>query len=137
MTENELMILHYLRKRMVKLEERIAELDDENGMGALNTDGMPHGTTPGNPVERLALAKAALHEKLVNLKATLLERELAIMEYLDTVEPEDVKLIMELRFIHLKDWYEIAGELAEITGKWVDRTTPAKKMRKYLRERSE
>jgi hypothetical protein len=130
------MVLHYIRKRIVKLEERIAELDDENGMGALNMDGMPHGTTPGNPVERLALAKAALHEKLVNLKATLLERELAIREYLDTVEPEDVKLIMEMRFIQLKDWYEIAGELAEISGKWVDRTTPSKKMRKYLREHS-
>lgn len=137
MTESELMALFYIRKRIAKLEERIAEMEDENGMGALDMDGMPHGSTPGNPVERLAMARAALHEKLVNLKALLLERELLIREYIDTVEPEDVKLIMELRFIDRKDWYEIAGELADISGKWVDRTTPAKKMRKYLREHSE
>ena len=137
MTETELMGLWVIQKRIARLEERIVELEDENGMGALNMDGMPHGSSPGNPVERLAMARVALHEKLVTQKAALVEKELAIREFIDGVEPEDVKLIMELRFIKHKDWYEIAGELAEVSGKWVDRTTPAKKMRKYLRERSE
>ena len=135
MTEAELSALFFIRARIKKVEERMAELDDEIGVGSLNMDGMPHGSTPGNPVERLALAKAALHEQLVNLKATLLERERNIREYIESVEPEDIKLIMELRFFEFKDWYEIAGDLEEVTGVWVDRTTPAKRMRKYLRDR--
>jgi hypothetical protein len=32
------------------------------------------------------------------------------------------------------DWYEIAGRLEELTGKSVDRSTPGKKMRKFLQE---
>jgi hypothetical protein len=132
MTEAELSALFFIRIRIKKVEERMKELDDEIGVGSLNMDGMPHGSTPGNPVERLALAKAALHEQLVNLKATLLERELMIREYIESVDKEDIKLIMEMRFIQLMDWYNIAGELEEMTGKNVDRTTPAKKMRKYL-----
>lgn len=136
MTERELMALRFIRAQIERLEERIGELEAEDGIGSLNMDGMPHGTTPGNPVERMAIARVALHEKLVNLKATKLEKEREIREYIETVEPYDVKCIMEMRFIDLMDWYDIAAELEEITGKSVDRTTPAKKMRKYLSERA-
>lgn len=134
MTEMELKSFVYIRKRIEKIEERIAELEDEIGVGSLNMDGMPHGSTPGNPVERMALAKAALHEQLVNLKATLLEKEREIREFIETVEDEEVKLIIELRFIRQLDWYSLSCELEDVTGNSIERTTPAKKMKKYLRE---
>lgn len=134
MTEQELMSLVYIQARINRITERIAELEEENGLGSVNMDGMPHGTTPGNPVERMALARAALHEKLLSLKADLLERELAIMEYIESVEQEDIKLIMELRYIDAKYWQDIAIEWEERTGKYADRTTLAKKVEKYLAE---
>lgn len=134
MIERDLDGLRYIKARIAKLEERRLELEAENGVGAINMDGMPHGSTPGNPVERMAIARAALHEKLVEAKAAAVEKELEIRQFIDSVEPEDVKLIIELRFIRLMDWYDIAAELSEITGKYVDRTTPAKKIKKYLRE---
>lgn len=134
MTEWELSGLIYIKARIMRLEERIKALEDEIGLGSVKMDGMPHGTTPGNPVERMALALAALHEDLVNLKATLLEKELEIRKYIETVEREDIKLIMEMRFVDMMDWYSIAGELEEITGKAIDRTTPAKRVQKYLEE---
>lgn len=134
MTEWELMSLIYIQARIVKINERIAELEDEDGLGAVNMDGMPHGTTPGKPVERMALARAALHERLLYLKASLAEKELAIREYIESVEQEDIKLIMELRFIDGKNWQDIAVEWEERTEKYIDRTTLAKKVRKYLYE---
>lgn len=134
MTEHELMSLVYIQARINRIKERIAELEEENGLGSVNMDGMPHGTTPGNPVERLALARAALHEKLLQLKADLAEKELAIREYIESVEPEDIKFIMELRYIDAKYWQDIAIEWEERTGKYADRTTLAKKVEKYLRE---
>lgn len=134
MTEHELMSLVYIQARINRINERIAELEEEDGLGSVNMDGMPHGTTPGNPVERMALARAALHEKLLQLRADLLERELAIMEYIESVEQEDIKFIMELRFIDTKYWQDIAVEWEERTGKYADRTTLAKKVEKYLRE---
>jgi hypothetical protein len=134
MTERELMSLIYIQARIDKITERIAELEEEDGLGSMNMDGMPHSTTPGNPVERMALAKAALHERLLHLKADLKEKELEITEYIESVEQEDIKLIMELRFIDGRDWGNVSVEWEERTGKYADRTTLAKKVRKYLFE---
>ena len=134
MTERELMSLVYIRARIERLNERIAAMEEEDGLGSVNMDGMPHGTTPGNPVERMALAKAALHERLLQLRVELVEKELAIMNYIESVEYEDIKLIMELRVIDAKYWQDIAVEWEERTGKYADRTTLSKKVEKYLFE---
>ena len=135
MTERDLMALVYIQAQIDKLTERIEELEQEDGLGAVNMDGMPHGSTPGNPVERIALAKIALHEKLVSLKAERMEKELAIREYIDTVERHDIQLIMEWRYIDLMDWYAIADEWEYTSGKRLDRTTLAKRLQKYFQER--
>ena len=134
MTEHELMSLIYIQARIDKINERIAELEEENGLGSMSMDGMPHSTTPGNPVERMALARAALHEKLLNLKANLAEKELAIRKYIESVKQDDIKLIMEFRYIDGRSWQDISIEWEERTGKYADRTTLAKKVRKYLLE---
>lgn len=134
MTERELMSLVYIQARIARIAERIAELEEEDGLGSMNMDGMPHSKTPGNPVERMALARAALHEKLLQLKADLAEKELAITEYIESVEQEDIKFIMELRYLDAKYWQDIAVEWEERTGKYADRTTLAKKVEKYLQE---
>ena len=134
MTEHELMSLIYIQARIDKINERIAELEDEDGLGSMSMDGMPHSTTPGNPVERMALARAALHEKLINLKANLAEKELAIRQYIESVKQDDIKLIMEFRYIDGRSWQDISIEWEERTGKYADRTTLAKKVKKYLLE---
>ena len=134
MTENELKGYVFIKARIAKVEERLAEMEQEDGLGSVNMDGMPHGTTPGDPVARMAIARATLHEHLVRLYADLKEKEREIREFIDSVEDEEVKLIIEWRFIDLLDWYEIAGKLEEMTGKNVDRSTPGKKMRKFFSE---
>lgn len=134
MTEKELMGLRFIRKQIDRLEERIAELEQDDGLGAVNVDGMPHGSTPGNPVERMAIARASLHESLLQWKASLIEKEHRIWEFIKSVDDPELQLIIELRFIKLMDWYNIGSEIEEIRGRYVDRTTPAKKLRKFLVE---
>ena len=148
MTEQELGGYIYLKGQIENVEERIAglemgiaEMEREIGLVSVNLDGMPHGSTPGDPVARMAIAIAELHEEMKELKAELTERRAELTEkereirgYIDSVEDEKVKLIIEWRFIDLLDWYEIAGRLEELTGKHVDRSTPGKQMRKYLQE---
>ena len=134
MTERELMSLIYIQARIEKISERLLELESEDGLGSVNMDGMPHSTTPGNPVERMALARATLHEKLVQLRTELTEKELAIREYINSVDRDDVRLIMELRYVDGNDWQDAAVEWVTRTGKYADRTTLSKKVRKYLRE---
>lgn len=128
------MSLIYIQARINRIEERIAELEAEDGLGSMNMDGMPHSKTPGNPVEQMALALTALHERLTLLKADLAKKELAITEYIESVAHEDIRLIMELRYIDGRNWPDTALEFGERTGKYADRTTLAKKVRKYLYE---
>lgn len=148
MTEQELEGLVFIKARIAKSEKRIADLELEIaemerdvGLGSVKIDGMPHGSTPGDPVAMMAIAMADLRKELVQLKAELKkqcaelkEKERKIREYISSVEDEEVKLIIEWRFIDLLDWYEIAGNLEDVTGKCIDRTTPGKKMRKYLQQ---
>ena len=134
MTERELMSLIYIQARIDRVSERLLELEEEDGLGSVEMDGMPHSTTPGDPTARLAIAKAALHEKLVQLRSNLAEKKLEIMSYIESVEQEDVKYIMEMRFIDGLSWHDAAVEWVQSTGKYADRTTLSKKVRKYLRE---
>ena len=148
MTEKELSSYKYIVARIARIERQIlsleleiADMETENGLGSVNMDGMPHGTTPGDPVARMAVARAALHEDLKELKADLEEQRAALVgkeqeirEFMVSVQDEEIKLIIEWRFIDLMDWYDIAVNLEELTGKSVDRSTPGKKMRKYLSE---
>ena len=146
MTEQELKGYVFIKARIEKLENRIsemeleiAELEREISVGSVNLDGMPHGSTPGDPVARMAIALATQRETLKKLYAEVKEKcaelkakEREIREYINSIENEEVKLIIEWRFIDLLDWCEIAGKLEDMTGKYVDRSTPGKKMRKYL-----
>jgi hypothetical protein len=62
------------------------------------------------------------------------QKELDITAYIESVEQEDVKFIMEMRYIDGKSWHDAAVEWVQRTGKYADRTTLSKKVKKYLRE---
>ena len=81
MTELELSGYKFILARIKEIKERICELagdieelEQENGLGSVNLDGMPHGSTPGDPVARMAIARASLHADMKRLKADLEER---------------------------------------------------------------
>lgn len=147
MTEKELSGYMYIKGEIEDLEAdignlkfEIAEKEKDIGLGSVKMDGMPHGSTPGDPVAMMAIAIAALHEELKRLEAELGERRAALIkkereirEFINSVEDDEIRLIIKWRFIDLLDWFEIAGRMEEMTGKHVDRSTPGKKMRNFLK----
>ena len=128
MTEKQLNKLYYIRIRIKNLKKRIAELEKSAGLSGVNLSGMPHGTDVSNPTEALQIKKEELHEELIRILNKEIEEEQKIQRYIESVEDEEVKLIMELRFIQHLKWHEMIPILH------YDRTSPAKKMRKYLEE---
>jgi hypothetical protein len=95
MTEKELSGYRFIKARIEIVKERIAELEQEDGLGSVNIDGMPHGSSPGDPVAKMAIARASLHESLVSLCAELSEKEKQIREFIAGIDNEEVKLIIE------------------------------------------
>lgn len=128
MTESELNSLYYISQRIKKLKQRIAELDSEIGIGSGAMNGMPHGTGIGNPVENLIIKKCDLCDKLNAELLLKIEEEQKIRSYISEIKDEEVKLIMEMRFVHLMKWQDIGTQIH------TDRTTAYRKIKKYLSE---
>jgi len=137
MTEKELSELYSLERQIKRIKWRIKELKYEEGVGAVNYDGMPHSKTPGNPTEQIAIRKAELLEKLTSMLEDKITKETEIRDYIETIEDEEIKDIADMRFICCMNWFDIAAELSIQKEKDIDRTTVAKKLRRYIKKRHE
>ena len=71
-----------------EIDLRMAEMALDNGIGAQNLDGMPHGTTVGNPTERYALMFVSgyvpedvkqLRQTIEQCEAEIREKEITVM----------------------------------------------------------
>ena len=127
MTEKELNKLFWIRKRIKRLKRRIEELEDETGVGGIHLDGMPHSHNGKSIVEQIATDRFELAQQLKEEERKEAAEERKITNYIATVEDEEVKLIMEMRFSDNEVWETIAEEL------YCDPRTVARKMRKYLK----
>ena len=131
MTEKELNATYYLNGQIARLKARIAELEAEI-IGSADFGGMPKGNLPGAPTERIAMKKIMLLEQLNMALERKIDAELAARKFIETVEDAEVQAIMELRFLEHMQWSDIALELSP-RYKDLDRTTVAKKVRRYLK----
>ena len=121
MTEKELSKYYYLTIEIKDIEERIAKFG--NGVGSKEFDNEISGTGK----------RESIQEKYMELKSlyiarlTALEEYIKIEKYISDVEDPEIRLIMRLRFMDLKDWDEIGAKLN------YDRTSVSKKVRRYIK----
>ena len=131
MTEKELNATYYLNGQIERIKARISELEAEI-IGSAGFDSMPKGNLPGAPTERIAMKKIALLEQLNMALERKIDAEIAARKFIDAVDDAEVQAIMEMRFLEHMQWSEIAQELSP-RYKDLDRTTVAKKVRRYLK----
>ena len=122
MTEKELSKYYYLTIEIKDIEERIAKFG--NGVGSKEFDNEISGTGK----------KESIQEKYMELKSLYIEKRIDALEeyikiekYISDVEDPEIRLIMRLRFMDLKDWDEIGAKLN------YDRTSISKKVRRYIK----
>ena len=100
--------------RLLKAERR--ELEEEyNGLQGMNMDGMPHGTTPGKPVESMVETLDENHTadrlKVVAVKIQILEMDAdAIKSCLDALNGRYKTLII-MRYSRGYSWAHISLEM--------------------------
>lgn len=122
MTEKELSQYYYLTLEIKDIEERIEKF----GVG-VGSKGFDNEIT-GNG------KKASIQEKYAELRALWVEKRLDALEqylkiekYISDVEDTEIRIIMRMRFMDLKDWDEIGEKLN------YDRTSVSKKVRRYIK----
>lgn len=122
MTEKELSQYYYLTLEIKDIEERINEFGE--GLGSKGFDNEISGNGK----------KDSIQEKYVELRSLWVEKRLDALEqyikiekYISDVEDAEIRLIMRMRFMDLKDWDEIGQKLN------YDRTSVSKKVRRYIK----
>lgn len=127
MTEQELNAIFYLDKQIARLKRRIAELPNDT-LGSSGNMGGVRSSTPSDPTGRLAEKKIMLLEQLNKALEEKIDAEIKIRAFIDRVEDEEIKTIIEMRCVYQMGWTEIGEEL------YADRTTVSKKFRSYLKQ---
>lgn len=121
--------LYYIKISIKELEDELEEL---NNLGSAPLNDMPKADGKvSNPTELFVVRKNRILEKLNKKYEKYLTEYEKIDNFIDTIEDEETKLIARLRFIKHKDWETIGKEIH------ADRTTPSKKIRKYLEKINE
>lgn len=129
MTIDELSKYHVIKVEIEQLKANLKELDDTT-IGSPKLSGMPQGSGHvGNPVESLVIKKSKLEMILKKKQDKLLDEQLKIENFLETIEDSNVRVIIRARFIDGKNWHQIGKELN------FERTTPYYHLKKYLKGR--
>lgn len=126
MTEKELSKYYNLKREVQDLEERIAEF----GSGVKSAQIKEVSVSSSHSTRSIQETKVELVAKLTEKRLSALEQYLEIERYIEDVDDVEIRNIMRYRFLDLLKWEEIAERMFQ------DRTTIAKKVRKYLKERS-
>ena len=126
MTEQELNAIYYLDIQIRRIKRRIAELPADTIGGGGDISGV-RSSMPGDPTGRLAQKKIKLLEQLNKTLEEKIDAEIAIRAFINKIEDEEIKTIVELRCIYQESWADIGAELHS------DRTTVSKKFRSYLK----
>ena len=117
--ENVKLVLRYYSRipGMVKLlnQERRELEDGYNGLRSASMDGMPHGGTPGKPVEELAvkMEQSGAYERLreIDVQTQILEGDAAVIRGCLDVLNGEYKRLISLRYLSGYSWVRLAVQI--------------------------
>lgn len=115
--------LYYIKLDIENIKKEIESIPT---ISSPQLTGMPHGSGISNPVVSYVIKKEELVERL-NQKIARYTEELARIEnIIDRIDDIEVRAIARMRFVLCLNWEEIGERVHS------DRTTCAKKLRKYI-----
>ena len=126
MTEKELSKYYNLKREVQDLEERIAEF----GSGVKSAQFKEVEVSRSRSTKSIQETKVELVSLLTEKRLSALEQYLEIERYIEEVDDAEIRNIMRYRYLDLIKWEDIADRMFQ------DRTTIAKKVRRYIKERS-
>lgn len=131
MTINELSNYSKLKQEIIQLQNRINELEEFGQSKSIILFESQSNYKNTSELERRVLKIIELKDKLTNKLESLVEQEICIERFLNSIEIEDIRIIIRKKFIENKTWKKVGEEIHN------DRTTPYYKLKKYLERRNE
>lgn len=112
MRKEELNEIYWLNKEIEDLENRLQELEEEDGLKASSFNETTKSNSNQSIVERVALKKVELQNQLYQNKLLILEEKSKIENFIEKIPNSKLRTIVRLRNIDLLTWEEIAKALS-------------------------
>lgn len=129
MTEKQLSRYYYLKKDIKDLEIRINEIKETGGISGIQ---YKDDVGKGSGIHK------SIQDKLTDLMSILLEKRVSALEeylkiedFINTIEDNEIKLIIKYRFMDRMSWKEVADRLCGDT-KCTTSDAPRKKLKRFL-----
>ncbi len=129
MTIKELSNLFYLEKEIDKLQEELEEIGE---IGSSTIDSSPKTKKISKKVEQIVLKRCNLMELIVKNQIKCIEERCKIENYISSITDSKIRLIIRLRFIDFKNWYEIADEITPKNKELVNSKTPYMQLKRFF-----
>ncbi len=134
MTIKELSKYHNLKVELLQLEDNIKEIESTIiGASKITDTSFNKSFNNGSPTERISIKLTKLKDKVNDKKEELLNEFWKIEQFLNTVDDNEIRIIIRKRFLESKTWQKVADEMAPSS----DRTTPYYQLKKYLKTHRE
>lgn len=115
--------LYYLKIDIENIKEEIRSIPI---ITSPQITGMPHGSEMSSPVDSYVFKKEKLEEKLNRKIAKYTEELVRIENIIDKIDDAEVRVIARMRLVQGLKWEKIGDKVH------LDRTTCAKKLKKYI-----
>lgn len=129
MTIKDLSQYYYISKNIEKRKRRLEELNSSilssSKISEIKVSSSNYGD---DSTSRIAIKIAELKSLLQEDYKKLINEEIKINTFVNTIESEEIKFIIISRFIEFNTWDDIADKMH------FTRTAPYYKLKKYLRE---
>lgn len=112
MRKEELNEIYWLNKEIEDLENRLQELEEEDGLKASSFNETTKSNSNQSIVERVALKRVELQNQLYQNKLLILEEKSKIESFIEKIPNSKLRTIVRLRNIDLLTWEEIAKALS-------------------------
>ena len=111
MTIRELSKLYYIKKLIDRDTRRLIELEAKLHPGGMNLSGIPRKSSPKNMIEEIVPIISELKDKIKQEQEKYMREQVAIEEYIRSVEDYQIRLILSYRFVDLMTWQQIAQKI--------------------------
>ena len=97
-----------LRQELARDREILVSLETRAVPGGQVLTGMPHAPGVSDKVAFFAIEIAEFKSRVEELETEIAEQQKRIEAWITTVNPDWVRLIFRLRFLHALQWKEVA-----------------------------
>lgn len=128
MIKEELNELYWLNKEIEDLNNRLKELDNISISSSKISNQIKSNNGNNSIVERLALKKIELQNKIYENMILILTEKQKIENFIETIPDSQIRTIIRLRNIDLMSWENI-GKFMDL-----DRKTVSSKYNKFIKD---